>query len=100
MVLGRCRSKRSLGIGVIRGLAGFGLQGEMNQSLVTGMLPKDKSGKNSAHSINRAYENPGNFIGFNVAVPEDGHAPGLGQHALTSSASELCFFWSGGGIGA
>jgi type II secretory pathway pseudopilin PulG len=46
-----------------------------------GVLPKHNSGINSAHSINRAHEKPGNFIGFNVALPEDGHAPGLGQHA-------------------
>ena len=47
--------------------------------------------KKRAHSINRAHEKPSNFIGFNVAVPEDppslklqragGHPPGLGQHA-------------------
>jgi hypothetical protein len=36
-----------------------------------GVLPKAKSGKNSAHAISRAHEKPSNFIGFNVAVPED-----------------------------
>ena len=62
-----------------------------------GCCPKLKT-KNRAHSISGAHEIPNNCIGFNGAVPGDppslklrragGHTPGLGQHALTSAATE------------
>jgi hypothetical protein len=64
-----------------------------------GVLPKAKSGKNSAHAISRAHEKPSNFIGFNVAVPEDppslklqragGHPAGLGQRALKNARKPM-----------